>query len=142
LPIRIRTGGGQLSANGEVWAADYGYSGGEPYDSGRAVANTNNPQLYRTHRWTEGTLEYNIPAPAGARTVVLKFAETYATTRGERVFDVYVNGQMVLPSFDIFATTGANVAYDRSFGVQSNGQISIRLGGNGQYPMISGIEIR
>lgn len=143
LPIRINAGAGSYTApNGEVWAADYGFSGGEPYDSGRAISNTNTPDLYRTHHWIIGTLDYNISVPTGSRTVVLKFAETYVNGAGQRIFDVYLNGQPVLPNFDVAAACGVNNACDRSFNVQSSGQISIRMVGKVQNPMISAIEIR
>jgi hypothetical protein len=56
--------------------------------------------------------------PNGTVQVTLKFAETYWTSVGQRVFDVAINGKTVLSKFDIVAAAGApNTAVDETFTV-------------------------
>ena len=68
--------------------------------------------------------------PAGSYQVTLKFAETYWTAAGKRVFNVLVNGTTVLTNFDIYAAAGAqNKAIDEVFNdiAPTGGVITIQL---------------
>ena len=82
-----------------------------------------------------------LPGSSGTRTVTLKFSETYFTSPNQRVFSVWINGQAVLSNFDIVAQGGRNAAVDRTFQVQSSGQISIHMQSTIDDPVISAIEI-
>ncbi len=112
IPVRINCGGGQYtSASGTVFAADAYFQGGtgEPYSS-RPIANTQDPQLYLTHR-TGTSFSYSIPVANGTYTLKLYFAECSYTSAGQRNFNVSVNGSPWLAGFDIFAAAGgANTA--------------------------------
>jgi hypothetical protein len=56
--------------------------------------------------------------PNGTAQVTLKFAETYWSSVGQRVFDVAINGKTILSKFDIVAAAGApNTAVDETFTV-------------------------
>jgi len=125
-----------------VWAADTGASGGNTYTVGNGIANTNTATIYQSHRWNRGTLDYTFQVPSGARTVTLKFAETYWGRAGQRLFSVWINGQQVLSDFDIYASAGVLNAIDRSFQVQSNGQVTIHMVSSVDAALISGIEIK
>ena len=59
----------------------------------------------------------------------------------QRVFSVVINGQTVLSDFDIVAQGGRNAAVDRTFQVQSSGQINIHFASTIDDPVISAIEI-
>ncbi|HXB97722.1 MAG TPA: glycosyl hydrolase family 18 protein, partial [bacterium] len=116
---RVNAGGPSYTdSQGKLWAADENYSGGTA-----AAASTNpvsgalpgaaDQALYQTQRY--GTsFSYTFNVPAGSYQVTLKFAETYFTAAGSRVFNVAVNGATVLTNFDVFAAAGGeNIAIDK-----------------------------
>jgi parallel beta-helix repeat protein len=142
-PIRVNAGGGQYTdTQGNVWMADFGGSGGYSYVVNTNIANTAEQRLYQAVRWHDRVLDYSFSVPAGTRTVILRFSETYFGSPGQRIFDISINGQKVLSNFDIVAEGGANTAVDKSFQVQSSGQISIHMVSSVDDPVISAIEIR
>ena len=66
-PIRVRAGGpAYTDPQGQVWAADTCYSGGNAYLTGAAIALTNTPALYQGERWSLTPFQYQFAAPAGA----------------------------------------------------------------------------
>jgi beta-galactosidase len=69
--------------------------------------------LYDSFR--EGEFSYRVPVPNGRYRIILKFEEPVAAA-GERLFDVAVNGKVVLKRFDIAAAAGGKLqAVDESF---------------------------
>jgi len=142
-PIRVNAGGGQYTdSSGNLWAGDYGSTGGYNFVVSSPISNTNAQPLYQAVRWNDRTLDYNFQVPSGTRTVTLKFSEVYFTSPNQRIFSVWINGQAVLPNFDIVAQGGRNAAVDRTFQVQSSGQINIHMQGYVDDPVISAIEIK
>ena len=107
------------------------------------MSNTATPALYQSQRYNSGVVQYQFAAPNGSYTVILKFAETWLTARGERVFNIVLNGQQVATNFDIVAAAGGpNIAIDEPFPVNvSNGQIVIQLTPVVQNPEINALEI-
>jgi parallel beta-helix repeat protein len=142
-PIRVNCGGGQYTdLSGLTWSSDTGSSGGSTYSTSASISNSSSPTLYQSHRWNRGSLDYSFQVPNGTYTVTLKFAEIYWRNPGARVFSVWINNQQVLGNFDVFAAGGANNAVDRSFQVQSSGQVAIHMTASADAPMVSGIEIK
>jgi hypothetical protein len=127
--------------SGNLWAQDYGYSGGNTSATSSNISSTNSPTLYQSCRW--GNFAYNFAVSNGSYTVTLKFAEIYFTSPGSRVFNVAINGNTVLSNFDIVAQAGTLTALDESFPVTvTNGQISIQFSqGPADYPLVNGIQI-
>ncbi len=143
-PIRINAGGGStIDASGNPWSADSGYSGGSTFSTTSFIANTATPVLYQSERWQAGGFSYTLAVPSGAYTVRLKFAEIWFTAPGQRVFNVSINGQQVLSSFDVAAAAGgAFTAVDRTFTVSAaSGQIQIQFTPVVQNPKVNAIEI-
>jgi parallel beta-helix repeat protein len=144
-PLRINAGGKTyVDSRRQAWLEDAGLIEGFSYDLlDKPIANTDTPELYRTGRWKEGPLDFTADVPNRVYTVTLKFAEPYFTTRGMRVFDIYINGQLVLPRFDILAHVGPLEALDRSFQVTvNNGKLAIHMVAHADDPMICAIEIQ
>jgi subtilisin family serine protease len=142
--IRVNAGGGAYTdPQGRQWRSDYGYSGGGTYSTGSSISNTTSPVLYQSERWNSGAFQYQFAVPNGTYLVNLKFAEIYFQQRGQRVLNAVVNGQTVLPNFDIVAQAGGpNISIDRQFTVSvTGGQIVIQLIGVIQNPKINAIEI-
>jgi hypothetical protein len=127
---RVNSGGpAYTDSQGHVWVADTGYSGGTLAGTSNAISNTSDPALYQDERW--GSYSYTFNVPPGSYQVTLKFAETFWTAAGNRVFNVSINGSTVLTNFDIFADSGAiDRADDKVFnGISpSGGLITITLG--------------
>jgi parallel beta-helix repeat protein len=144
-PLRINAGGGAyVDPRRQVWQADDDIVPGHPwYHEGQEIKNTATPELYRTGRWKEGTMDLNFTVPNRVYTVTLKFAEPYFHNKGQRIFDIYINGELVLPSFDILANASQFEAVDRSFRVTvTDGRIAIRMVSHADDPMINAIEIQ
>ncbi|GLT59104.1 hypothetical protein SLA2020_319430 [Shorea laevis] len=79
------------------------------------MRNTDSPQLYQTSRISPGSLRYyGLGLENGPYTVNLLFAETAFKDRstqtweslGRRVFDIYIQGTIVLKDFDISKEAG------------------------------------
>jgi hypothetical protein len=143
-PIRVNAGGnGFVDTAGNAWSADTGSNGGNTYSTSASIAGTTAGVLYQSERWSEGTLQYQFPAPSGSYTVNLKFAEIYFNSAGQRVFNIVINGQTVQSNFDPFAAAGgAFKAIDKSYTVNvTTGSVIIQLVPVISNPKISGIEI-
>ena len=122
--VRLLAGfenGKYADRSGRVWEGDRYFQGGSVFDCGdRPILGTREPRLYQTRR--EGTFSYDIPLAAGVYELRLYFAETLygennAAGGGEttRIFDVYANGQRILPNFDVIGEVGATTADVRAF---------------------------
>jgi parallel beta-helix repeat protein len=143
-PMRINVGGAAVSdARRKFWLADNDMVEGLPYAIDASITNTDTPELYRTGRWNGGKLEYTTTVPNRLYTVTLKFAETLVSQRGQRVFDIYINGELLLPAFDILANGAPFEAVDKTFRVSVlDGKLSIRLVSRVENPIINAIEIQ
>jgi hypothetical protein len=117
---------------------------GNVYSTTAAVSGTTMPALYQTVRYDSRPFQYTFSVPNGARTVTLRFAEVYHTSAGQRVFNVTINGQTVLSSFDIVAAAGGALkALDKSFPVNvTGGQIVIQFVTQLDAAIINAIDIQ
>ena len=125
--VTVNCGGSQYSdLAGAIYKADANYSGGSAGTTSVPIAGTSDDLLYQTERW--GASSYSIPMPNGNYTLTLKFAETYWSAAGKRVFDITVGGQTVVSDLDIYAKVGKDTAYDVVLPVSvTNGTLAIRF---------------
>src|SRR6185369_7524322 len=57
--IRVNAGGSAYVApDTKTWATDTGYTGGNAFSVGNAIANTTTPALYQSVRWNSGPVQY------------------------------------------------------------------------------------
>jgi Malectin domain/Domain of unknown function (DUF1929)/PKD domain len=142
-PILVNSGGATYTDSlGQVWSADKDFIGGNTASTTKAIANTADSTLYQTERY--GDFSYQFVVANGSYNVVLKFAEIYWTTTGQRIFNVAINGTPVLTNFDIVAAAGAPLtAIDKTFPVTvTANQITIQFtSGAADLPKISAIQI-
>jgi len=143
-PVRINFGGGAYKGTShEVWQADDGGIAGTPYQTAAPVSGTSTPELYQSGRWNSGSMDYTIAVPNRVYTVTLKFAEQYFTRAGQRVFDVFANGELVLPQFDILSHGAANEAVDATFRVTvTGGRLALHMVGLVDNPFLCAVEIK
>jgi hypothetical protein len=146
--IRVNAGGGDyVDGNGNIWSADYGYNTGIQASTQHSISDTAYDILYKTERWDRSSspeLQYTFNVPTGNYTVNLHFADFYDGTAGVglRVFDVLIEGELVLDDLDIYREVGHDAALIKSFSVAvTDGQLNIEFLREIQDPKISAIEI-
>ncbi len=145
-PISINDGGYAVGAfSKDVYWAGGNASSGQATISASSVAHPAPPQVYTSGRW--GSSTYVIPdlSPNAPYTVRLHFAEITFSAAGQRVFNVFLNGMLVLNNFDIFAAAGGkNIPVEKDFDVTSDksGDITLQFAtGTADQPIIDGIEV-
>ncbi|MGD0260592.1 MAG: malectin [Verrucomicrobiota bacterium] len=144
--VRIKAGttASYTDSNGNVWLPDQGFADGETIarTGDLFIANTKDPALYRTERYSMTAFSYNLPN--GKYTVKLHFAETFEEINGpgQRVFSFKVQGHE-FKDFDIFVKAGGvQRAYIETVDVDvTEGKLDIAFTPNVQNPEINGIEI-
>lgn len=128
--LRINAGGPELTHDGEVFLADQYVTGGSTYTNSSALL----PTMYQTeHSGTAKEFSYDIPVINGDYTVDLHFAELYwgATGggtggTGKRIFDVSVEGTLVMDDYDITADVGSETPVIKTFNTTvSDGVLNI-----------------
>ena len=147
--LRVNPGsaGSYVDLNGNSWAADFGYNTGYSEVSTSTITGTDDPAIYQSRRIDRSSgaeLKYQFTVPDGFYEVRLHFAEVWsgAFATGIRVFDVSIEGALVLDDLDIFAEVGANTPYIAAIPVAvSDGSLNIDFQRVIQNPNISGIEI-
>ncbi|MCX8036169.1 MAG: malectin [Candidatus Sumerlaeia bacterium] len=134
--------GGKTYAKG----GGYGFVEGRTVDRGAEmkIAGTSDARIYQTEHYMMKSFVAEVPK--GKYTVRLHFAETYSgvTQPGQRVFDVAIQGKVVLPDFDVVKEAGAvQKAVVKEFkGIDAGeGTIEITFTPKTQNPEINGIEI-
>ncbi len=143
--VALDAGGGSVGS----YSADAYYTGGATYSVTDPIntANVVNPapqQVYQTERY--GNFSYTLPhlVPDSPYVVRLDFAEIYWDAPNQRLFNVLINGDPVLTSFDIFATAGGkDIAVSRQFEClsSSSGQIVIQFTSLRDNAKISSIQV-
>ena len=160
---RVNAGGAALSGT-PSWSADT-YEKPSAYTNASATGNstfvtsatidTSHPSvpagtpaaLFQSERWDGAAtpeMQWDFPVQAGGHEVRLYFAEIYdgAKSVGARVFDVSIEGKLVLDDFDAYAAAGGgNKGIVKSFLVTTDSNVDIDLGHVVENPAIKGIEI-
>ena len=144
-------GNAYTDLSGDSWSADrawaagsYGYVGqSSTQNTNRPIAGTLDDRLYQDLR--QRMVEYRFDGlPNGVYEVDLRFAEITRTLPGRHLFDVLIEGNLVLPAHDIAAEVGSFAADDHVFFVVvTDGQLNIRFitrTGFGQ-PIINAIQV-
>jgi hypothetical protein len=145
-PIRVHCGGGAYTdSRGQLWKADYGFSGGAAYSFASSIKGTLDPALFQYERYnTSPSLVYSFPVANGSYHVNLLFAEIYDPLDkvGGRVFNVKMQGSPVFQNLDIFAEAGADAALIKGADVQvSDGKLTVEFDNVVQNAKVSAIEI-
>jgi len=145
-PVRIKAGLATSFTNseGEVWLPDQGFADGDTVDraSDLQIANTKDPELYRTEHY--GMTSFSYPVPNGKYIIKLHFAETFdgISGPGDRVFSFNVEGHQ-FNDFDVWVKAGGPYrAYVETVPVDiTDGKLVITFTPKVENPEINGIEI-
>jgi Malectin domain/Viral BACON domain len=144
--VNLKCGGQAFTtSDGTQWSGDSYFNGGDLLYTGYSIASTQ-PQdfyLYRSARaGLYGDFSYSIPLPNGTYTVNLMFAEIQYTTKGDRVFNVAINGTTVLSNFDILANVPVLTPLTKQFTASvTNGVLSIAFTGVTRKGLINAIQV-
>ncbi|MFG1951263.1 malectin domain-containing carbohydrate-binding protein [Micromonospora sp. NPDC048830] len=159
---RVNAGGPAVLAadNGPDWSADDGGNPSPYHNTGSSTAGfaavgsldatvpAGTPAaLYSDERYDGGgapEMQWDFPVPAGTEVQVrLYLANRYDGTAapGARVFDVTLDGTLVLDNLDLSASVGHNVGTMRSFTIVSDGTVDIDFGHVVENPLVDAIEI-
>jgi CubicO group peptidase (beta-lactamase class C family) len=160
-PVKINCGGNAIASPSWVKDDDFSTSapGGTIPDRTGQVVMPNTAQdpyhvdlapaqVYGTGRYSNNAtpLVYTLPGFDAKKWYVVRlhFAETHWNAKNQRLFEVRINGRLVLANFDIFvAAGGANKPIVREFTLPPNasGQIVLELTKLVDAAMINGIEV-
>ncbi len=142
--VRINSGGSEYTdiSNNEVWQADQFSVGTTNQGStSSAISGTTNDQLYQKYRWGS-QFSYEIPVANGAYEVQLLFAETWANSEGQRVFDISAEGELAIDNLDVFAKAGKNVAWNETVVTEvSDDILNLDFVASNNNAMVSGIKL-
>lgn len=157
---RVNAGGSSVAAvdGGPAWASDTSSSSSyrntgssaSSYSSGTTtvgVPGTTPNAVFDSLRWdgpSNPEMQWRFTVAAGTPVQVrLYFANRASGTAsaGQRVFDVRLDGALVLDDYDVVAEVGNATGTMKAFDVVSDGTVNIDFGHVVENPMISAIEI-
>ncbi len=144
VALRVNAGGQVYTdPRGNNWSADFGFAGGEPIRTLSDISGTNQQGVYNWARTSFVDFRYQYTVPNGNYQLTLKFAELLGAAVGQRVFDIYVNGLLMGPNFDIVRVAGAPLtAVDRAWAVAvTTGQLVVEFRKKVGSPAVNGIEL-
>jgi subtilisin family serine protease len=133
----VNAGGGAYTdvAESDPWAADQAYSAGSwgyinrliSVRRNRPIAGTEDDPLYQD--LSRGMSEYRFDTlPNGVYQVELRFAELSNRQPGQHIYDVMIEGNVVLFAHDVAAEVGTYTADDHSFFVPvTDGSLNVRF---------------
>lgn len=153
IRVNINSGGDEFVSTDITYSADQFFIGTSmpftPADPKPAIEGTDDDELYLTERF--GTdFGYEIALDNGTYKVTLHFVELFwgapglgsAGGAGDRVFDVSLEGVIVVNDYDIFADVGALTATTREFEVSLNdGTLNIGFLASADNAKIAAIQI-
>ena len=105
------------------------------------IAGTSSPEVAATYR--AGSFTYRVPVTDGPHNVILTFVEP-SFHPGDRIFDVFANGQKVLANLDVAATAGgALIAFQRHFEANAkDGMVVLEFRPTKGDAIVSAIEVQ
>jgi chitodextrinase len=143
--LRINAGGEEyVDSLGQTWQADFGSNGGvASFVTSNPIANTTDDFLYQSERF-KTNLAYTLALPNRDYIVRLHFAEIFSgiTSPGQRVFDVFLEGNQVFNDLDIFAEIGSYAAISYDIPIELlDGELNLNFAKVVENPKLSAIEI-
>ena len=143
VQLAINYGGpAHHSADGIAYQADAEKSGVAGTISD--IRGAQDPTIFQTYR--SGELNLSYPLQNGEYTVTLNFTEPDKVEIGDRVFNVLVEDEVVIPNFDIYQARGttSNMAVVWSIPAVkvTDGQLDIQLDAINGEPVINAVAVR
>lgn len=147
VPLRLLagyTGASQTDSAGHIWNADaYVTGGGSWRRPDTTIARTSDPFIFE--HWRTGDSSYDIPLRPGVYELHLYFVTSEASNESFRTFNAKINGQVVLPGFDINSDAlGENIADERVFrdvSPAADGMLHVSFASERGAPQINALEV-
>lgn len=128
-------------ADGRVFAAASGFTGGTSSTTAFAVAKSTEDKLYYTYR-SGKDFSYARTLVNGTYLVRLSLTEPTQAATGKRTFDVFAEGATVITDLDVFKTAGAKTALTKDVTVTvTDGQLNLRFLGKVGDAIVSAVTI-
>ncbi|MGF7042574.1 malectin domain-containing carbohydrate-binding protein [Mucilaginibacter lappiensis] len=109
------------------------------------VAGTDIDSLYVTYLSAAADLaetRYEIPLSNGNYLVRMHFVENYWTAPGSRIFNTFIENQLVLSNFDIFSEVGYRAAIVKDFSTTVNdGVLTLKFNPTANRVGLAGVEL-
>lgn len=124
FPIKINVGGGTVDdyLPDQEWSprVEYGYQMGDvkKWPDDLIISGTDEQAIFHTER--KGLLAYKIRVPNGNYSVKLLFADKANTAIGERVFDIYCEGNLIKENLDLISEVNKNTAFELNADISVN----------------------
>lgn len=146
----------KYDSHGRWWFPDqdyshqwYGFEGGSWVNTAQAIANTDDPWIYQTQR--RGLSGFGLWLSTGHYAmdieVAFHLAEFEATTRGQRVFDIYLEkdtpNEVVIRDVDVYDRVGRfhALVITQTVTVMDD-QLDIAFSSVAGLPILNGLELR
>ncbi len=146
FPFKINVGG---NAYGDFYAdkefvtdsSNYGFMEGSTGVASDPIANTNDDTIFQSE--INGLAKYVVRVPNDKYKIRLLFAENYFNAIGKRVFDIYVQGNLVINGLDIVKEVGGKTALEKVIdNVEvTNNLLDIHFAALIERPLLNGIII-
>ncbi len=127
---------------GQVWQAAQGFEGGWSWSTSpdTKISGTDRDSVYRTEH--AGMTAFRTDLPNGTYAVQPRFAEIYHDGPGQRIFDVAIEGKLVLDDLDIHQRVGRYASFRPSYEVTvADGRLDIEFAAVVDNPQISAVEV-
>lgn len=148
LPIRLNAGGSAfVNDQSNQWEPDDAYANtGKKWRTTETIENTPYQNLYQTERRDKlggKQLKYIFQVPNAYYRVKLHLSENYANAKGERIFNVWIQGLVEFWNVDIFSQAGGKfkpLVLEEGVPVK-DGTLVITFQHVTENPNVNGIEI-
>ena len=140
----INVGGpGYRGIDGTIYEPETGVSGGSIGEM-HTVKGSQDPTLYRSYR--VGDINVAHPIENGTYDVTFHFAEPEALDGGQRVFDAYVEDQLVIDDLDVMASRDGKIESALTVTVPNvaigDGELNLSFNASIGEPVLSALVVR
>jgi hypothetical protein len=145
IPVwAVNIGGGAYEAmDGTVYEDEHSLTGGE-IGAIEKVKGTQDPFLYQSYR--AGDIEIARSIANGSYDLTFHFAEPLEIKRGDRVFDVYVEGRRVIEQLDVMLFRDGKISSALTLTVPdvvvADNELNIDFDASVNVPVISALLVR
>jgi hypothetical protein len=146
LPIRINVGGEVFSnyLKDQTYlpqSSQYGYNEGMQANTNESISNTDDDPVFQAE--VNGLVKYFIHVPVGSYFIRLLFSENYFSEAGKRVFDVYVENNLVFDNIDVYKEAGQKKALIKIIPTVEvlDGLLELHFAAEIQRPILNGLII-
>lgn len=121
----------------------FGYVGGTPSTINIKSVKKNTEDLPLFYSFQEDIKGYKFDVPDGVYQVELCFIENDKSAKGERIFDVSLNGDKVIENMELYNEHGVSVALRKKYiiAVKNGSGIDVRFGAEKGKAILSGIAV-